>query len=63
MLSYKYRYYVTYPGLEEREVTFEEWCKAERAAGFNAPEGSAATSGFKGLNGMKGRVTFECSHE
>ena len=52
------RYFVTRPGVPEQEVSFEAWCKAERAAGFHAPEGHAATGGFSGY-GISGRVEFE----
>lgn len=51
------RYYVTYPGSPEVEVSFADWCAAERGAGFNAPEGHAATGGFSG-SGISGRIGY-----
>lgn len=53
------RYFVTVPGEPEREVTFDEWCCWERAAGFHAREGHAATAGFTGLNGISGRIQLD----
>jgi hypothetical protein len=54
----RHLYFVTFPGQPEQEVSFEAWCKAERAAGFSAPEGHAATGGFSG-RGISGRIEFE----
>lgn len=52
------RYFVTFPGQPELEVSFAAWCKAERAAGFHAPDGYAATAGFTGHGGISGRMEF-----
>ncbi len=53
----------------EREVTLEEFCKAERAAGFRPKLPSSdprymttlATGGFSG-NGVSGRVKYTPEH-
>lgn len=50
-----YRYFVSYRDRVEREVSGDVWRRAERAAGFSAPEGQNATAGFTGLNGLRGR--------
>lgn len=50
----------------EREVTLEEYCKAERAAGFRPKMASddprymtpPATGGFGGHSGIGGRVEY-----
>ena len=52
------RYFVTFPGQPELEVSLEDWCRAERAAGFHGPEGHAATGGFTG-HGFSGRIEYE----
>lgn len=36
-------------------VTLEGWCSAERAAGFQARTGCAATAGFSGMR-IRGRL-------
>jgi hypothetical protein len=54
----RFRYYVTEPGRPEREVSFEDFRRAERDAGFNAPAGRAATTRFSGLNGVTGRTEY-----
>ncbi len=51
----------------EREVTLEEFCKAERAAGFRPKLWSGdpkymttpATGGFGGSGGISGRIKYE----
>ena len=53
-----FRYYITEPGQPERQVSFADWCRAERAAGFSAPAGRPSTTRFSGLNGVKGRTEF-----
>lgn len=53
-----HRYLVTYPGRPEREAGIGEWQAAERAGGFNAPDGRNATAGFTGINGITGRIEF-----
>jgi hypothetical protein len=53
----RYRYFVTYPGQDEREVDVHQWRAAERAAGFipKLGPGHNATGGFSGA-GYRGRM-------
>jgi hypothetical protein len=53
----RYRYFVTWSGQPEREVSVEEWRAAERAAGFHPKLGPGhnATAGFSGSRGISGR--------
>jgi hypothetical protein len=53
----RYRYFVTFPGQDEREVSVDAWRLAEREAGFvpKLGPGFNATAGFSG-NGIRGRT-------
>ena len=66
---HKYRYFLsaTIAGEKiEREVTLEEFCKAERAAGFRPKLWSGdpaymttpATGGFSSSSGISGRTEY-----
>lgn len=64
---YKYFISVNIVGEEiEREVSLEEYCKAERAAGFQPKLWSGhpdymttpATGGFSSSNGISGRIKY-----
>jgi len=68
-LMHQYRYFlsVIIAGEKiEREVTLEEFCKTERAAGFRpnlwygdpAYMTTPATSGFDNINGISGRTEY-----
>ncbi len=60
MKNYKVEYYLSHPQLGEKEVTKEEFIKAERAAGFYPKSGNpndCATGGFGG-NGLSGSVRY-----
>jgi len=58
------RYFLSFDGVEgsEKEVTKEQFMKAERAAGFHSKFGDnhVATGGF-GAGGIRGRVEYTCS--
>jgi hypothetical protein len=67
ILMNKYFLKVTLAGEEiEREVTKEEYCKAERAAGFRPKMATddpgymttPATAGFSSSNGISGRIKY-----
>lgn len=54
------RYFLTREGDQEKEVTKQEFVRAERSAGFRSPLGSSdepATAGFSD-NDVYGRVEF-----
>lgn len=56
------RYFVTRNGEPEREVSKQEFCYAERSAGFHLGHGpdditKTATGGFTG-NGIRGRIKY-----
>lgn len=53
------RYFLSYKGME-KEVSREEWIKAERDAGFRSKFGDdkEATGGFGSSNGVSGRVEY-----
>ena len=66
-MTYKYFLSVTLGGEKiEREVTLEEFCKAERAAGFRPKMWSGhpkymttvATGGFSGSGGVSGSIMY-----
>ena len=60
MDDYQAKYYLSHPQLGEKEVTKEEFIKAERAAGFRSKSGSmddCATGGFTG-NGISGSIKY-----
>lgn len=55
---YKRQYFLSYMDME-KEVTKEEYIKAERAAGFRSKFGDneVATASFGSSEGIKGRTT------
>lgn len=58
--DYTVKYYLSHEILGEKEVTKEEFIKAERAAGFRSKSGNdneCATGGFSG-NGLRGHVRY-----
>ena len=60
MTDYEVKYFLSHPQLGEKEVTKEEFIKAERAAGFRSNSGSmddCATGGFSG-NGISGSIKY-----
>jgi hypothetical protein len=58
-MNQKAQYYLSSEALPEKEVTEQEFIKAERAAGFRSKFGPdhVATGGFTGA-GMHGRVVY-----
>jgi hypothetical protein len=59
-MKYKAEYYLIHPQLGEKEVTKEEFIKAERSAGFYPKSGNpndCATGGF-GYDGLQGSVKY-----
>lgn len=69
MANYKVEYYLSHKLLGEKEVTKEEFIKAERAAGFYPKSGNpddCATGGFGG-DGLRGSVKYikleDCGEE
>ena len=60
MDDYKVEYYLSHPQLGQKEVTKEEFIRAERAAGFRSKIGRddvCATGGFSG-NGVSGSIKY-----
>lgn len=60
MDDYEVKYFLSHPQLGEKEVTKEDFIKAERAAGFYPKSGNpddCATGGFGG-NGLSGTVRY-----
>lgn len=52
------RYFVTQSGAVEKEVSMDEYCRAERNAGFRPKPGLIiATASFRG-NNISGRVEY-----
>lgn len=52
------RFYVTEAGGEEREVTMDEYCRAEALAGFRPKQGlTIATASFSGAD-LSGRTEY-----
>ena len=53
------KYFLEFMGMK-KEVTREEWIKAERAAGFKSKFGddSEATGGFSSSSGVKGSIEY-----
>ncbi|WP_391557166.1 hypothetical protein [Robertmurraya sp.] len=60
MDDYEVKYFLSHPQFGEKEVTKEEFIKAERAAGFRPKSGRddvCATGGFSG-KGLSGSVRY-----
>lgn len=65
-MSEQERYFLSHPVFGEKEVTREEWVKAERQAGFRPPCLSdnprywtePATGGFYSNAGVSGRIEY-----
>lgn len=60
MEGYTVKYFISHEILGEKEVTKQEFIKAERSAGFSPKSGNpedCATGGF-GANGIKGTVRY-----
>ncbi len=58
--DYTVKYFLSHPQLGEKEVTKEEYIRAERATGFRSKSGRddvCATGGFSG-NGISGSVRY-----
>lgn len=67
----KTKFFLSHPQLGEREVTKEEYIKAERAAGFRPKMSSddprymstIATAGFSSSGGIRGSVEYGDDYE
>lgn len=55
------RYYLSHGALGEKEVSKEEFIKAEQAAGFHSKGGpdTCATGGFGACGALRGRVSYK----
>lgn len=53
------KYFLEYAGMK-KEVTREEWIRAEGAAGFRSRfgDGQEATAGFGSSEGVKGSIEY-----
>jgi hypothetical protein len=63
MMTMTEKYYVTTPGEPEHEVSKQEYCDAERSAGFHLGHGPddptvPATGSFSGYNGVRGYIRY-----
>lgn len=59
------RYFITFPGKEEAEVSQDVYCLAEQANGFHPKPGCGpeATGSFHGPSGTKGRIEYDVLKE